>query len=113
PQIAAILALLDQAGAPSLAAVTPDVARARLRTMAVDLRDPATLAEVRSAEDAEIPGPTGPLRARIYRPEADGTTPTMLFIHGGGFVLGDLETHDDQARLLCRDVGMVVVSVEY
>jgi acetyl esterase len=37
----------------------------------------------------------------------------MAFFHGGGFVIGDIETHDDQARLLCRDVGMVVVSVDY
>ena len=39
--------------------------------------------------------------------------PTVAFFHGGGFVIGDLETHDDQARLICRDVGAVVLSVDY
>jgi acetyl esterase len=79
----------------------------------VAMRDPATLAPVRSVEDSTIPGPAGNIPIRIYRPDVDGPVPTMAFFHGGGFVIGNIETHDDQARLLCRDVGMVVVSVDY
>jgi acetyl esterase len=113
PQIAGILALLEQIGGPTPAAGTPEQARHLFRISTVDVRDPSTLAPVRSTEDATIPGPAGDIPIRIYRPEVDGPVPTMAFLHGGGFVIGDIETHDDQARLLCRDVGMVVVSVDY
>ncbi len=113
PQIAGILALLEQMGAPSVASGTPEQARALFRASTVGLRDPASNAVVRSVEDSTIPGPVGDIPIRTYRPEVDGPTPTIAFFHGGGFVIGDIETHDDQARLLCRDVGIVVVSVDY
>lgn len=113
PQIAGILALLEQIGGPTLASGTPEQARATFRISTVDVRDPSTLAPVRSTEDTTIPGPAGEIPVRIYRPDVDGPIPTMAFFHGGGFVIGDIETHDDQARLICRDVGMVVVSVDY
>jgi acetyl esterase len=113
PAIAGILILLEQVGSPSLASGTAEQARAIFRTSTVELRDPSTLASVRSVEDVTIPGPAGAMAARIYRPDVDGSVPTMAFFHGGGFVIGDIETHDDQARLICRDVGIVVVSVDY
>jgi acetyl esterase len=113
PQIAEILTLMEQMGTTSLAAGTPEQARAGMRMMTVDLRDPATIVPVRSVTDSMIPGPAGDLPIRAYRPEADGAVPTVVFFHGGGFVIGDLDTHDDQTRLLCRDVGAVVVSVDY
>jgi acetyl esterase len=113
PQIAGILALLQQAGGGSLAGGSPEQARAYFDTATITMRNPATLAPVRSTEDATIPGPGGDIPIRIYRPDADGQVPTMAFFHGGGFVIGSIETHDDHARLLCRDVGMVVVSVDY
>ncbi|MEU4116023.1 alpha/beta hydrolase [Kitasatospora sp. NPDC028055] len=50
---------------------------------------------------------------RIYRPEAGGTVPAILFFHGGGFIVGDLDTHDGVCRRLCHDLGAVVVSVGY
>jgi acetyl esterase len=113
PQIAAILALMEQLGAPALSDGTPEQARAGMRTMTVDMRDAASLAAVRSTEDSTLPGPAGDIAIRVYRPEADGPVPTIMFFHGGGFVIGDIETHDDQARLLSRDVAAVVVSVDY
>jgi acetyl esterase len=113
PQIAGMLSFLEQLGAPSLAAGTAEQGRAQFRFSTVDLRDPATLASVRSTEDTTIPGSAGEIPVRIYRPDIDGAVPTMAFFHGGGFAIGDIETHDDQARLICRDVGIVVVSVDY
>jgi acetyl esterase len=113
PQIARILELIDQVGAPSLAAGTPEQGRAALVMTSVGLRDPATLAPVGSVEDTTIPGPAGEIPIRIYRPDIDGAVGTMAFFHGGGFVIGDIETHDDHARLICHDVGIVVVSVDY
>ena len=111
PHIAAILPML--AGAPPLSAGTPDQARAGMRLFTVDLRDPATLAPVLSTEDVTYPAAEGDRAARVYRPDVAGPVPTILFIHGGGYVIGDIDTHDDQARLLCAEVGAVVISIDY
>jgi acetyl esterase len=114
PPIAAVLELLASSGTPmSMVDGTPQQAREGFRTMTVGLRDPATLAPVRSVEDRTIPGPAGDIAIRTYRPESDGPLPTVLFFHGGGFVIGDLDTQDDHARLICHDVDAVVVSVDY
>jgi len=109
PEIAAILPLL--ASAPPLS--DPVAARAGMRLFTVDMRDPKHLAPVRSAEDTTYPGALGPRHARVSRPEIDGLTPTVLFIHGGGYVIGDVDTHDDQARLICNRVGATVLSIDY
>jgi acetyl esterase len=111
PQIAAILPML--AGAPPLSTGTPAAARAGMRLFTVDLRDPATLAPVLSTEDVTYPASAGDRAARIYRPDVEGPVPTILFIHGGGYVIGDIDTHDDQARLICAEVGAVVYSIDY
>ena len=58
-------------------------------------------------------GAEGSLAARVYRPATEGPHPTVAFFHGGGFVIGDLDTHDVVARLVCRDADAVVVSVDY
>jgi acetyl esterase len=118
PQIAAILQLMETAGAPALASGTPEQARAAFRFTTVDMRDPHTLADVGSVGNQTIAGPGGPIPIRIYRPTStggavSGKRPTVVFFHGGGFVIGDLETHDDHGRLLCRDLEAVVISVDY
>ncbi len=110
PQIAGLLQLMAASGAPAMSQGTPPQAREGFRMLTVGLRNPGALAQVREVRDLELPGGTP---ARVYRPEADGPVPTVVFFHGGGFVIGDLETHDDHARLLCRDVGAVVLSVDY
>jgi len=101
------------AGAPRLSDGTVEKARASMRVGTVELRDPATLPAVRAVEDTTYPGHEGPRAARVYRPFVEGPVPTVLFAHGGGYVMGDLDTHDAQARLLCAEVGAVVVSVDY
>jgi acetyl esterase len=113
PQIAAVLSVIDTSGMAPISATPPAETRENFRLMAVTMRDPKILAPVRSSEDDTIPGPAGPIPIRVYRPAIDAPVPTMVFFHGGGFVLGDLDTHDDQARRLCHDVGVVVVSVDY
>jgi len=61
-----------------------------------------------------IPGPAGVIPARHYRPAAGGEpTPLVVFFHGGGFVFGDLDTHDAACRLICRDAGVHVLAVDY
>ena len=113
PVLASVLDLMAAGGSPSLASGSPEQARAGFRAMTVGLRAPGSLAEVGSVEDDTVEAPGGPVRVRTYRPATEGPHPTVVFFHGGGFVIGDLETHDDHARLLCRDVDAVVVSVEY
>lgn len=86
------------------------VARTQLRTLAsmIDARIAVEVA------DTTIPGPAGAIPVRHYTPaESSLPAPVLVFFHGGGFVVGDLETHDDLCRLLCRDAGLHVLAVDY
>lgn len=86
------------------------VSRAQLRTTAAMM--PGSIHV--DVSDISIPGPAGPMAARRYMPvDAGPVTALLLFFHGGGFVIGDLDTHDGLCRLICRDGGIQVVSVDY
>jgi len=63
--------------------------------------------------DREVAGPAGPVPVRIYTPQAEGPHPAVVFFHGGGWVIGNLDTHDGTARKLANAAGAVVVSVDY
>jgi acetyl esterase len=110
PNIAALLTFIANAGYPPVAEGTVEQARIGLRTLMVDFRDPSTLPEVASVSD-ETAAESIPVR--VYRPAAAGPLPTLVYFHGGGFVIGDLDTHEAVCRALCRDVRAVVVSVGY
>jgi acetyl esterase len=113
PEIQALLAAMAAMNAPPLSQGTPDVARAGFRFMTVDMRQPEHVIPVKETEDVRIPTANGDVAGRIYRPEHDGPVPTVVFAHGGGFVIGDIETHDNQARAVCRGADAVVVSIDY
>jgi acetyl esterase len=68
---------------------------------------------VGSVRDLEIQGAVGPLRARHYAPVNGDGAPLLVFLHGGGFVFGDVDTHDAPCRVLCKHGGMHVLAVEY
>jgi acetyl esterase/lipase len=87
-----------------------DAARQRLR----DLPHRPLHPELR-IEDRAIPGPAGPIGIRIYWPRTDpaGRAPVLLYFHGGGFVVGDLDTHDGTARQHAVGADAIVVSVDY
>ncbi len=73
-----------------------------------------TLIEVGNLEDRTIPGPTGAIPVRIYRSEGtDGTVGALVYFHGGGHVIGDLDSHDSVCRAICRDAKILVMSVDY
>jgi acetyl esterase len=91
--------------------MTPQSARDALRALAAT-RAAIPPPPVASADDTKVKGAAGPLAARVYRVTRE-KSPTVVFFHGGGWVAGDLETHDRQARLLAIETGAVVVSVDY
>jgi acetyl esterase len=69
--------------------------------------------KVASIRDLTIPSPAGGLPARLYLPGTEKNYPMLVFFHGGGWVIGDLETGDNIARYLCAHVPCAVLSVEY
>lgn len=93
------------------ATMTPQSCRDSLRALA-DARAAVPPPPVDVADDIEVQGAAGKLAARLYR-NGRGTAPTVIFFHGGGWVAGDLETHDRQARNLVIETGAVVISVDY
>jgi acetyl esterase len=108
PVIAQIIPLLPLRDPETM---TPQSARDALRALAA-ARAAVPPPTVTSASDTRVQGATGPLAARVYR-NGSGKSPTIVFFHGGGWVAGDLETHDRQARLLAIETGAVVISVDY
>lgn len=88
--------------------------RRGLTAMALQMAGPKV--PVHATEDRRIPGPGGELPVRIYRPRptaAGERLPAVVFFHGGGFYLGDLETHDHVCRFICHGAEVVVVAVDY
>src|SRR5262249_53441873 len=69
--------------------------------------------EVAHVEDRPLPGPAGESPVRVYRPQGAGPLPVLVYFHGGGWVIGSLETHDPLCRHLANAIGSVVVSVDY
>ncbi len=112
PQIAALLEQLNQA--PPMSLGTIEQARANFSRMSTATAALGPEVEVGEITDIEVPGAVGPLPARLYKPaNAEGLLPTLVFFHGGGFVIGDIATYDSQCRILCRDGRSAVLSVEY
>ena len=108
PVVEKIIRLLPLRDAASL---TPPSAREALRALAA-ARAAVPLPPVASAEEAKVKGAAGFLAARVYRMGTE-KSPTVVFFHGGGWVAGDLDTHERQARYLAIETGAVVVSVDY
>ena len=107
---------LDQASAlprPKMGEMPISLARqtfAHLMTM-VGPKD----VPVGKVQNIVIPGPKGDIRARVYAPVAAGGSahPALIYFHGGGFVVGDLDTHDGLCRLMANEGGFIVVAVDY
>jgi acetyl esterase len=90
----------------------PVVERERIRRQAMAFGIKAT--PVGEVTELEVPGAAGPLRARLYTPpDAATSTPLLHYIHGGGFAVGDLESHDEPCRLICRQADIRVLAIEY
>jgi acetyl esterase len=109
PQVADLLAVMRAAGQAPLHTLGVEEARARLRAAHASPREPLAL---RSVDDMVVPTESGPLPVRVYRPR-DGVLPVALFLHGGGWMLNDLDTHDDLCRRLALRSGWLLVAVDY
>jgi acetyl esterase len=115
PDAAAVLKAFREAGRPRYEDGTPQQARDYyLAARLVSNPEPPELASV---EDVVIPGPAAPLRARRYTPltlrKSAAGAPCLVFFHGGGWVIGDLETHDVVCRTLANEAGMLVIAIDY
>jgi acetyl esterase len=106
------LAMMARAGRPSFETLSPEAARREItRTARVLGGEPRPVEHVASLG---MSGPTGPIPARLYRPEtASVRLPLLVYYHGGGWVVGDLDTHDGVCRFLALTAGVCVLSVDY
>ena len=109
PDAQFILDAVAASGEPHLATLPVDEARRRVRAALVTKRPPLPL---RSVEDVALPSPSGPLGLRLYRP-ADGRLPVALFLHGGGWTVNDVDTHDELCRRLAKRSGWLLASLDY
>jgi acetyl esterase len=111
PQIRYILEQAEAKGGAPLESLTPVEAR----QAAIDGLAPWRGAPepVASVEDVTIPGPEGAIPLRIYTPERAGPRPALVYFHGGGWVLCNLDTHDVICRAIARRAGAVVIAVDY
>jgi acetyl esterase len=108
PDLEKILPLLPLKDAATL---TPKRARDELVALAESRKD-VPLPELATVKDITVDGGAGPIAARLYSP-GKTPAPTVVYFHGGGWVAGDLFTHERQARTLARELEAVVVSIDY
>lgn len=131
PQIQAFLRQVAEAGLPPIQALDPAAARAQFEEAMRARREAFPPPAVAAVEDRTVPGPAGSVPVRVYRgaedadaPDAPDTSgapggqrrrrqPVLVWFHGGGHVIGSLDTHDTMTRNLCREAGCTVVSVDY
>jgi acetyl esterase len=109
PAAAAVVAAMEDAF-PDLVSMPAAEGRARL---AASPRPPSPVVEVGAVSDRTIPGPGGDIPVRVYEPAGVERPPVVVYFHGGGFVIGDLDTYDYGCRSLCAATDAAVVSVDY
>ncbi|MFC7062893.1 alpha/beta hydrolase [Halobacillus seohaensis] len=111
PQAKVLLVQMEAAGSPPLESLPPAEARQAFRALEGSSNE--HLESVAKIESQRIPGPNGDIQIRVYTPEGEGPHPAFVFFHGGGWVIGDLDTHDNICRSLTNLANCVVVSVDY
>ena len=114
PQARALLRLIEERGVPPTHKLSPAEARTTYRERRF-FTQPAP-PEVGLVRDLQADGPAGPIPLRLYRPKGSSPTeslPVLVYYHGGGWVIGDLDTHDTLCRELANGAGCAVVAVDY
>jgi acetyl esterase len=111
PQMKILLDTFNAAGPMFLRAETPEQARAKMQALLA--ANPVPVEPIYRVEDRHIPGVVREIPVRIYTPEGNPPMGVLVYFHGGGWVLGDLESHDRVCRALANSAGCVAVSVDY
>jgi acetyl esterase len=115
PDAAAVFKAFREAGRPAYETLTPAEARVfYLQSRLVTNPEPP---ELKSVQPLSIPSPPGTIPARLYTPaklrQAGGLAPCLVFFHGGGWMIGDLDSHDVVCRKLAHEGELIVISVDY
>jgi acetyl esterase len=110
PQARAVMEYLGGLGLPPIDKLSPAEARRQYREARGPLRPPPP--DLPDVRDLKADGKNGPIALRLYRPGV-GVLPAFVFFHGGGWVVGDLDTHDVVCRQIARESGAVVIAVDY
>ena len=113
PQAEQVLDATRALRLPPTHTVTPQEARENASQRQRTLNASRQITEVGNVANRIIHGPGGPLPIRIYTPTEPGPYPILVWFHGGGWVIGDLESADDTCRRLCQGSRNVVISVDY
>lgn len=106
-------AMIDRAASSTeqIEMLTPAEIRAASDTRVANA--PLPKPDLHEVRDIVMPGPAGDLRLRLYLPSGDGSLPYCMYFHGGGFMLGTLETHDALCRQLAARSGVALIAVEF
>lgn len=114
PDAQRVLDMIKAAGRPAFNTLSPDEARAFFAAGRTVMQpEPPEVAEMR---ELEAPGPNGPVPLRLYRAQgstAGAVLPVLIYFHGGGWVLGDLDSHDQACRAIANAALCCVVAVDY
>jgi acetyl esterase len=111
PEVRALLEASEAEGGPAMETLSPAEARqAAIDALKATGGQPEEIGRV---EDTTIPRPAHPIPIRIYTPAGTGPFPGLVYFHGGGWVVCDLDTHDAVCRAIARRAGAVVVAVDY
>lgn len=110
PQAKAVLDLIASLEMPPLGTLSPEETRegSKARRLPPDELEP-----VHRIEDRTIPGPAGEIPVRVYTPSDDPDLPLLVYFHGGGWVIGDLDMEDVAHRAIANQAGCVIMSVDY
>lgn len=115
PDAAAVYKAFQEAGRPAYETLTADEARAYYSQARFATNPDAP--ELARVAPLAIPAPHGAIPARLYVPKEprqhDGLSPALVFFHGGGWVIGDLDSHDVVCRQLAAEGALIVISVDY
>ena len=104
PQILQVLKVMAEANLKPIEAMTPAEAREQMEATAQARKaEPLPVARV---DERLIPGPAGDIRLRLYWPNTAAPVPAIIYYHGGGHVIGSLDTHDLVARNLCAGAAV-------
>lgn len=119
-EMAKVLEKLAELGAEPIGTLSVEETRAQptpadavMAVMEEENIQPDAAAEAIATRDIQIPGPAGSIEARVYTPEGEGPFPLVVYFHGGGWVIADIDTYDASPRALAAGANAVVVAASY